>query len=98
MREVREARKRESAERAARAKLVREREKSLADAEAEVVRLEGLQRKLSTEIENPENHGNAALATKLNRELRDVQHKIAEATARWDLLAAEHSLEEPAST
>jgi len=62
------------------------------------VRLEGLQRKLSTEIENPENHGNAALATKLNRELRDVQHKIAEATARWDLLAAEHSLEEPAST
>ncbi|RFC46426.1 MAG: member 3, partial [Verrucomicrobia bacterium] len=95
MKEVREARKRESAERAARAKVQRDREKALAAAEAEVVRLEGRQRTITEELESPKCYDNPSMALQLNRELRQVHQQIAEATSRWDQLAAEHSVEEP---
>jgi ATP-binding cassette subfamily F protein 3 len=94
MKEVREARKRESAERAARAKAQRDREKALANAEAEVVRLEAEQRKIVEELESPKSYDDPSMALQLNRDLRQVQYRIAEATARWDQLAAEHSTEE----
>jgi ATP-binding cassette subfamily F protein 3 len=94
MKEVREARKKESAERAAKAKVQRDREKALAAAEAEVVRLEIQQRTIVEELESPKVYDDPSLALQLNRDLRQVQHRIAEATARWDQLAAEHSTEE----
>ena len=95
MREVREARKREQAERAAKAKLQREREKALADAEAEVTKLEAQQREIATALEGSEAYENPSLAVKLNRDLMNIQRAIAEATARWDLLAEQSQPEEP---
>ena len=94
MREIREMRKREAAERAARAKEAREREKALAAAEAEVVGLEARQRELIVALDGGEAAANGALALRLNRDLTEVQRKIAEATLRWDALAAEHGVEE----
>jgi ATP-binding cassette subfamily F protein 3 len=96
MKEVREARKRESAEKAARAKAQRDREKALATAEAEVVRLETQQRAVVEELESPKSYDDPSRALQLNRDLRQIQYRIAEATARWDQLAAEHNTEETA--
>jgi ATP-binding cassette subfamily F protein 3 len=95
MREVREARKREQAERAAKAKLQREREKALAEAEAEVTKLEAQQREIATALEGSEAYENPSIALKLNRDLMNIQRAIAEATARWDLLAEQSQPEEP---
>jgi ATP-binding cassette subfamily F protein 3 len=94
MREMRELRKKEAAERAARAKAAREREKALAAAEAAVVGLEAKQRELLTALEGSEASANSNVAVRLNRELGQVQRDIAEATLRWDALAAEHSVED----
>jgi ATP-binding cassette subfamily F protein 3 len=98
MKEIREARKRESAERNARAKQQREREKAIAAAEAEVLRLEADQRRLTLELETQACYDNPALSSKLNRELRDVQHRLAEASLLWDKLAEEHTVEESVQT
>jgi hypothetical protein len=97
MKEVREARKRESAERAARAKEQRDREKALAAAEAEVMRLETQQKTIVEELESPKCYDNPSMALQLNRDLRQIQQRIAEATTRWDQLAAVHSTEESLS-
>jgi ATP-binding cassette subfamily F protein 3 len=94
MREMRELRKKEAAERAARAKAAREREKALAAAEEAVVGLEAKQRELLTALEGSEASANSNVAVRLNRELGQVQRDIAEATLRWDALAAEHSVED----
>ena len=98
MKEIRELRKRESAERAARAKVAREREKALLAAESEVVRLEARQREIITALDGSDVAPNSSTAAQLNRELGEVQRQIAEATLRWDALAAEHSVEEDAAT
>jgi ATP-binding cassette subfamily F protein 3 len=89
MKEVREARKRESAERAARAKALREKQKALAAAEAEVMALEEKQTELTVAMEGPEPYQNPSLALQLNRELMHVQEQLAEANAAWEALAAE---------
>jgi ATP-binding cassette subfamily F protein 3 len=89
MREVREARKRESAERAARAKALREKQKALAAAEAKVLALEGKQTELTVAMEGPEPYQNPSLALQLNRELMHVQEQLAEANAAWEALALE---------
>ena len=89
MKEVREARKREAAERSARAKLLREKQKALAAAEAEVMALEEKQAGLTVALEGPEPYQNPALALQLNRELMHVQQSLAEANITWEVLAAE---------
>ena len=89
MREVREARKRESADRAARAKALREKQKALAAAEAKVLALEGKQTELTVAMEGPEPYQNPSLALQLNRELMHVQEQLAEANAAWEALALE---------
>jgi ATP-binding cassette subfamily F protein 3 len=89
MREVREARKRESAERAARSKALREKQKALAAAEAKVLALEGKQTELTVAMEGPEPYQNPSLALQLNRELMHVQEQLAEANAAWEALALE---------
>jgi ATP-binding cassette subfamily F protein 3 len=89
MREMREARKRDSAERAARSKLLRDKQKALAAAEAEVLALEGRQAALTVELEGPEPYQNPSLALQLNRELMSVQEALETATAAWEALAVE---------
>ena len=91
MKEVREARKRDSAERAAKSKLLRDKRKALESAEAEVVALEGRQTELTAALEGPEPYQNPALALQLNRDLMGVQQDLVTATATWDALAAEVS-------
>lgn len=94
MKEVREARKKESAERALKAKAQRDREKAIAAAEAEVVHLESQQRAIVEELESPKCYDNPSMALQLNRDLRQIQQRISEATTRWDQLAAEHTAED----
>jgi hypothetical protein len=95
MKEVRELRKKESAERASKAKALRDREKAIAAAEAEVLHLESQQRTVMEELESPKCYDNPGMALQLNRDLRLIQQRIAEATTRWDQLAAEHTADEP---
>ena len=78
--------------------MAREREKALSAAENEVVRLEAKQREIITALDGSEVPANSAAAVRLNRELGEVQRQIAEATLRWDALAAEHSVEEETAT
>ena len=89
MREVREARKREASERTARTKFLRERKKALAEAEAEVLRLEERQGELTAAMEGPEPYQNPALALQLNRELMALQDTLSRAAADWEALVSE---------
>jgi ATP-binding cassette subfamily F protein 3 len=88
MKESREARKRESAERSARAKETRDQQKALQAAEAEVLAFEKQQAELTAALEGPEPYQNPSLALQLNRDLMSVQTSLAEATARWEQLAS----------
>jgi ATP-binding cassette subfamily F protein 3 len=93
MREVREARKREAAERTARAKARRERETALAQAEARVAELETRQSELVAALEDPQSYEDPSVALRLNRELNDLSREIAEATEHWEKLASEIAAE-----
>jgi ATP-binding cassette subfamily F protein 3 len=93
MREVREARKREAAERNARAKARRERETALSRAEEAVAQLERRQAELVAALEDPGSYEDPAIALRLNRELGDVGRDIAKATAAWEKLAEETAAE-----
>jgi ATP-binding cassette subfamily F protein 3 len=95
MREVREARKREAAERTARAKARRERENALAEAEARVAQLEARQAELVAALEDPKSYDDPGLALRLNRELNDLSREIASATEHWEGLASEITAETP---
>ena len=98
MREVREARKRGAAERAARTKVLREKQKELASAEAEVLRLEGLQSELTAALEGPEPYQNPSLALQLNRDLMALQDTLARASADWEALVSEVAALEAAAS
>jgi ATP-binding cassette subfamily F protein 3 len=87
MREVREARKAEAAERQAKARARRELEREVAVAEGRVIELEGKQAELAQALEAPETYADAALALRLNRELMGVQADLEEATHQWEALA-----------
>ncbi len=91
MKEVRELRKAEAAERNARAKAQREREKAVADAEAKMQELENKQIELAKALEDPACYADASLALRLNRELKTVRQEIERTTTVWEAAEAELS-------
>lgn len=83
MKEQREQRRQDAAERAAKGKLRREAEKRVAEAEAAVSALEKRQAELVAALEDPESYKDAGVALKLNRELMAVQEDLEAANADW---------------
>jgi hypothetical protein len=93
MREVREARKREAAERNARSKAKRDQENALAAAEKAVADLEARQAEIVSALEDPGSYEDPSVALRLNRELGDISREINKATAHWEKLAGEIAAE-----
>ena len=89
MREQREQRRQESADRAAKGRLRREVEKKLAQAERVVAELEKRQSELVAALEDPESYKDAGVALKLNRELMGVQSDLETANGEWMAAATE---------
>lgn len=89
MREQREQRRQESADRAAKGRLRREVEKKLAEAERAVAELEKRQSELVAALEDPESYKDAGVALKLNRELMGVQSDLETANGEWMAAATE---------
>ncbi|MEK0447448.1 MAG: hypothetical protein RLZZ399_2769 [Verrucomicrobiota bacterium] len=89
MKEVREARKAEAAERNARAKAQRDREKAVAAAEAKIAQLESQQADLVKALEDPACYADPSRALRLNRELTALRQDLDEATAEWEAAASE---------
>lgn len=87
LKEVREARKREAADRNARAKEQRDLDRSLLSAETKVAALEKRQSQLVAELEDPKSYEDPALALRLNRELNDLATEIEVANREWEALA-----------
>jgi ATP-binding cassette subfamily F protein 3 len=87
LKEVREARKREAADRNARAKEQRDLDRALLSAETKVAALEKRQSQLVAELEDPKSYEDPALALRLNRELNDLATEIEVANREWEALA-----------
>ncbi len=83
MKEQREQRRQDAADRAAKSKLRREAEKKVAQAEGAVSALEKRQAELVAALEDPESYKDAGVALKLNRELMAVQEDLEAANAQW---------------
>lgn len=83
MKEQREQRRQDAADRAAKSKLRREAEKKVAQAEGAVSALEKRQAELVSALEDPESYKDAGVALKLNRELMAVQEDLESANAQW---------------
>jgi ATP-binding cassette subfamily F protein 3 len=92
LKEVREARKRDAADRTARAKEQRDLERALSLAETKVATLEKRQSELVAELEDPKSYEDPALALRLNRELNDLASEIEIANREWETLAERMSM------
>ena len=92
LKEVREARKRDAADRTARAKEQRDLERALSLAETKVATLEKRQSELVAELEDPKSYEDPALALRLNRELNDLATEIEIANREWETLAERMSM------
>ena len=92
MKEVRELRKREAADRNAKAKEQRDLEQALTAAEAKVAALEKRQSTLVAELEDPKSYDDPSLALRLNRELNALATEIEAANQQWEALAEKASV------
>jgi ATP-binding cassette subfamily F protein 3 len=92
MKEVRELRKREAADRNAKAKEQRDLEQALTAAEAKVAALEKRQSVLVAELEDPKSYDDPSLALRLNRELNALATEIETANQQWEALAEKASI------
>ncbi|MGZ4965608.1 MAG: ABC-F family ATP-binding cassette domain-containing protein [Chthoniobacterales bacterium] len=87
LRETRERRRAEAEQRKAEAKVKRDHEKRLREIEMHILSLEGRQKELTAELENPETYERGGAAMELNRELLGLNDELARATAEWEKLA-----------
>jgi ATP-binding cassette, subfamily F, member 3 len=87
LREQREQRRAEAEERKAAAKAQRERQRQIEQLEMRIMHLEGRQKELAAELENPEAYAPGGAAMQLNRELLSVQDELERTTAEWEALA-----------
>ncbi|MGZ5022869.1 MAG: ABC-F family ATP-binding cassette domain-containing protein, partial [Chthoniobacterales bacterium] len=81
LRETRERRRAEAEQRKAEAKVKRDHEKRLREIEMHILSLEGRQKELTAELENPETYERGGAAMELNRELLGLNDELARATA-----------------
>ncbi|MCX6970583.1 MAG: ABC-F family ATP-binding cassette domain-containing protein [Verrucomicrobia bacterium] len=83
MKEVRAQRRAESEARQAANRERREREKRVAELEAEIATLEARQLELTEKLENPGTYDNPSLAMEVNRQLAGVADALEKANAEW---------------
>lgn len=84
LKEIREQRRLENEQRQAAARERRALEKAVHAAEAEILRLEELQKRLSAELELPETYESPGKALELNRELSGVTDALEHASRDWE--------------
>jgi ATP-binding cassette subfamily F protein 3 len=89
MRESREERRAASEQRKAEAKLKRDHEKKVRDLEMQILKLEGRQKELTEELEEPETYERGGAATQLNRELLTITADLERVSGEWEKLAAQ---------
>ncbi|MGZ5019343.1 MAG: ABC-F family ATP-binding cassette domain-containing protein, partial [Chthoniobacterales bacterium] len=76
LRETRERRRAEAEQRKAEAKVKRDHEKRLREIEMHILSLEGRQKELTAELENPETYERGGAAMELNRELLGLNDEL----------------------
>jgi hypothetical protein len=92
LKKVREARKRDAADRNAKAKEQRDLERALSLAEIKIAALEKRQSDLVAELEDPKSYEDPAVALSLNRNLNDLAIEIEIANREWEALAERTSV------
>lgn len=89
MREQREQRRAEAEARKALSAARRELERKVQALEMHILSLEGRQKKLTTELEDPASYAAGGNAMQLNRELMTIADDLTKTTAEWEKLAAQ---------
>ena len=91
LRELKQQRRAEAEARKSLAKIRRENEKRTHELEMQIAALEGQQKELMTELENPAAYEPGGCAVTANRELMAVSAELARLTADWEKATAEIS-------
>ncbi len=86
MREMRERKRAEAEKRKAEAKSKRDQQKHIESLEMQIANLEGRQKDVAAELENPESYAAGGAAVQLNRELLAITEDLARLTAQWEEL------------
>jgi ATP-binding cassette subfamily F protein 3 len=84
LREQKEQKRAEAEARKALAKTQREREKHLREIETQIAILEGRQKELTAELEDPAAYGPGGRAVLINRELSALIDELARLTTEWE--------------
>jgi ATP-binding cassette subfamily F protein 3 len=77
----------EAEQRQARSRQRKAQQQEVAELENEIHELETRQAELIAELENPETYSQPGAAGRLNRELLDIQHRLASLTPEWEQAA-----------
>lgn len=77
----------EAQERQNRSRVRRSQEELVRSLESEIQKLEGRQAELVNDLEKPETYEAPGRAQQINRELLDVQHRLAELNPEWEQAA-----------
>jgi ATP-binding cassette, subfamily F, member 3 len=89
LREQKEQKRAEAEARKAQAKARRGSEQRVHDLEMQIATLEGRQKELAAELENPAAYEPGGGAVAINRELAAVTHELERLTAGWEMATAE---------
>ena len=92
LREQKEKKRAEAETRKGLAKIRRENEKRVHDLEMQIATLEGQQKELTAELEDPAAYEPGGRAVAINRELAAVTHELERLTAGWEEATAELAL------
>jgi ATP-binding cassette subfamily F protein 3 len=84
LKEIRAQRKAEAVARKVANREKRDREKRVKDLENEILRFEEKQKRLTTELEDPDTYADPARALELNRELEGVVETLNRVNAEWE--------------
>ncbi len=87
MKEMREQRRQEADKRKAEAKAKRDQQKQAEALEMRVLALEGRQKEIAAELENPAAYEAGGAAVRLNRELMSVTEELSQVMAEWEAMA-----------
>lgn len=87
LKEIRAQRRAESAVRQAEVRAEREQQARIAELEVEIIRLEQLQKELTTELEDPGLYADASRTLGINRQLIEVTEALKMANAAWEKIA-----------
>jgi len=87
-RKSKEQKRAEAEARQAQARVKKEHETKVASLEMQIATLEGKQRELTAELENPDTYESGGRAVEINRDLMAVSDDLTRLTKEWEALAA----------